>query len=825
VLDGGTTQLSRFSYDTTGYFNLTQAVDKTGRTTSFSYANHVDLSAVSQTTAYGVQTTIAQFTYNTRHRPVSYTDAAGQTTTYAYNAAGQLTSATNPLNQTTTYQYDAAGNLAAIINANNATAASFTYDAYNRIRTYTDSEGWMGTYDYDAADRVTKITYPDGTADRYTYDKLDLAAFRDRLGRVWRYTHDANRRPTEITDPLGHQTLFGYNPINKLTSLTDPDNNTTSWAYDVEGRLTGKQYADLSTLTYTYENTTSRLNSVLDALGQTKQYSYAKDNRLAGIYYLNAVNPTPHVGFFYDPYFPRLVSMTDGTGTTQYTYVPVGSPGALRLQQEQSALSNSAISHAYDPLGRVVSRTVAGAGAETFGYDTIGRLTSHTNDLGSFTLSYLGQTGQITQRQLIGSTLSTIWGYLPNSGDRRLASIANTGLTAGQFSNYTYTSLPENLIAAVGEASDAAISYPPTGTQTARYNNLNQLTNLAGQAFSYDANGNLLSDGARSYAWDAENRLIRITYPGQPGKQTAFAYDGLSRRTTIASTPAGGSTASTSYLWCGSHICQARNSSNAVTREYYTEGEYVPGSPVQPYYYGPDQIGTVRRVFASASSAPAYYYDPYGVPLQATAPLTDFGYADMFYNTDSGLYLTKYRAYDPATGRWLSRDPIGAYRVPRVGGQGLRLWPSILQMANAQYLYQYVWNNPVSYFDPNGADPAGSIGPESRALGGDCADGQGEVPDGSTPAGPDLSSDGYNFSPQAASDSGPIQKVSDITGFTKHGINQIINRGISPSDVLGALNNPIRIVPQSNGTMRYYGSSAVIVLNPAGAVVTGWRLY
>jgi hypothetical protein len=30
----------------------------------------------------------------------------------------------------------------------------------------------------------------------------------------------------------------------------------------------------------------------------------------------------------------------------------------------------------------------------------------------------------------------------------------------------------------------------------------------------------------------------------------------------------------------------------------------------------------------------------------------------MFLNADSGLYLTQYRAYDPVSGRWLSRDPI-----------------------------------------------------------------------------------------------------------------------------------------------------------------------
>jgi RHS repeat-associated protein len=89
----------------------------------------------------------------------------------------------------------------------------------------------------------------------------------------------------------------------------------------------------------------------------------------------------------------------------------------------------------------------------------------------------------------------------------------------------------------------------------------------------------------------------------------------------------------------------------------------------------------VRRVFASAASAPAYSYDPYGNALQGTAPLTDFNYAGMFYNADSGLYLTRYRAYDSIAGRWLSRDPIGEISDHAVN------------------LYRYVNGNPISLND------------------------------------------------------------------------------------------------------------------------------
>ena len=198
-----------------------------------------------------------------------------------------------------------------------------------------------------------------------------------------------------------------------------------------------------------------------------KTYTYAKDDLLTGVTYTGAVNATPNVSFTYDPFFPRLASMTDGTGTTPYTYVPIGSLGALQLQQESSPLANSAIAYAYDELGRLASRTVTGAGAETFHYDAIGRLITHASDLGAFTLGYLGQTGQLTSRTLASSTLATNWSYLPNSGDRRLSGIGNTGLTAGQFSNYTYTTTPENQITGITETSDASAVYPVAGTQTA----------------------------------------------------------------------------------------------------------------------------------------------------------------------------------------------------------------------------------------------------------------------------------------------------------------------------------------------------------------------
>jgi RHS repeat-associated protein len=118
-------------------------------------------------------------------------------------------------------------------------------------------------------------------------------------------------------------------------------------------------------------------------------------------------------------------------------------------------------------------------------------------------------------------------------------------------------------------------------------------------------------------------------------------------------------------VWCGSQICQSRSSpQNSVLRQYYDEGEYIPSTGTR-LYYGRDQLGSVRDVSAvspQGTTVQAYDYDPFGNALQAppAGPTPNFGYAGMYYDAGAGLYLTQYRAYDPATARWLYRQCEGS---------------------------------------------------------------------------------------------------------------------------------------------------------------------
>ena len=690
IVSGGASQVLQKTYNAFGY--PTQVIDPVGRTTNFTYAaNLTDLTKIQQVVGSGVQTT-ASYTYNTQHRPITYTDAAGQLTQYVYNAAGELTQLSLPTGLVWKFVYDGFGRLTTITNPNGKTQASYVYDMFDRVMSATDSEGYKLTYAYDAADRLTKISYPDTTTQTYTYSNLDLVSATDRQGQVTKYAYDADRRLVAMTDALGNVTRYAYWENGKIKSLTDPKGNVTSWSVDLEGRPIGKQYADGSKVTYGYDES-GRPSLIRDALGQVKQYAYTVDDRVSAISYNYTVNPTPNTGFTYDPSFPRIASMIDGTGTTNYVYVPSGSLGALKLQSETGP--EGSIRYGYDALGRTTDRVVSAA-AEEFAYDSLNRMIGHSDLLGHFTSSYLGQTGQILNRLQTTTTdypAHTAWSYLANSADRRLSGVSNTGMRAFSFTttvddlitktvetgpatwNYAYdkdnrlssASYSTGLQFGVTLDADSNVSALKQASTTTNYtyNKVNELTNataVSAVKFTYDANGNMLSDGQRTYSYDAENRLIAIVYSSTHAS-TRFAYDGRSRRVSITET-SGSTSAKTNYQWCSSIICREFTTGAASTRNYFDEGETLPASGAL-LYYGPDQLSSPRNfavfnIAAKTATVGALDFDPFGNALTSpAAPLPDFRFAGMFYHANSGLYLTQYRAYDPTIDRWLTRDPLG----------------------------------------------------------------------------------------------------------------------------------------------------------------------
>jgi RHS repeat-associated protein len=445
VLDDGTTQTYRYEYNALG--KVTRATDPVGRAKTFTYdTNGIDLLEVRQVN--GQNTELLQTrTYNSQHRPLTVTDASGQTWTYTFNSQGQVLTAITPprdgltaAQRTTTFAYDTNGYLQSITGPATGATRTFTYDGYGRIRTVTDSDSHTLTFDYDALDRVTKRTYPDGTYEEIVYNRLDPEKRRDRLGRWDHFFHDALRRVVAMRDPLGQTVTQQWCSCGSLDKLIDANNNATTWGRDLQGRVTSEVRADSSSTTFVYENTTSRLKQRTDPKNQTTGYEYFADNSLKQITYTNPQSPTRNVSFTYDPIYRRLATRQEGSDVTTYSYHPVAitpTLGATQLAALDGPLSNDTLSYTYDELGRVKTRTLSGV-TTTWNYDLLGRVTSEQNPLGTFTYGYDGVTARALSLAYPNGQTTT-YDYLDNLGDRRLKEVHNKRSGGATLSKFNYT--------------------------------------------------------------------------------------------------------------------------------------------------------------------------------------------------------------------------------------------------------------------------------------------------------------------------------------------------------------------------------------------------
>ena len=720
VLDDGSTQLYTYEYD--GFGHVTRTIDPIGRTMSYIYStNGIDLLEERQTRGTNNEL-LARMTYNAQHLPLTKTDAAGQTNTFTYNSRGQILSSTAPKGETTAYTYDTNGYLLAVegpLPGTNDTARA-TYDAFGRVHTKTDSSGYVVTLLYDAMNRLTNVAFPDGTFAQYTYDRLGVAAIRDRAGRQTLLEHNSMRQLSKRTDALGRETRFQWCSCGDISSLIDPMGRATTWHKDVQGRSMSKEYGDGSSVNYFYENSSSRVRQIIDERQQVTQYSYNRDNTLKTIAYANTAVPTPSVSYTYDPDYPRRVSMTDGIGTTRYSYAAITVPptlGASQLTSLDGPLPNDTMTFTYDEDGRVISNAINGV-VSTMAYDEAGRNTALSNALGNFTSAYDGASRRLVS-QTFPNNLNLERGFGNNLQDGALNRITYK-VGATPVSEFLYvrdiaadarittwsqqadTQPPsiftfgyddaDRLLSATVTSSgalvtDLAYTYDPSGNRLlerlgstniiASYNALNQLDTITNS-----------SSGYRTNEWDGGNRLVSVT---AGSRRTEFTYDGKSRLASMRLLTNGVEASLRRFVWAGSTIREERDASGAATtKRYFEQGMRVETGPsVGVYYYTRDHLGSVCELVDSNGNVRARYtYDPYGRQTKISGDVdADFGFAGMFRSAEASLCLTRFRAYDPELGRWLSRDPL----------------PNV-ELREGPNLYAYVSGNPVNAVDSLGLE-------------------------------------------------------------------------------------------------------------------------
>lgn len=457
-------QIHRYEYNSRG--QVTRETDPLGRAKTFTYSpDGLDLLEVRQVTATGTDL-LQSFTYNIQHEQVTVTDASSQTTIYTYNPQGQLSTVTTPSrtgiteNRTTRYCYDAnctdgaSGYLLRIEHPVAGATITYSYDGYGRVRTTTDADGYTLTSEYDTLGRRTRLVFPDGTYEQTAYNRLDAAQQRDRLGRLTETFVDALRRVIAVRDPLGNTTTYVWCACGSLDRVIDPNGNAVTWERDIEGRLTREVQADNTSSAITYEQSTSRVAQIHDRTQQIVGLRYYTDNRWKQLSYTNTTQPTPTVSFTYDPVYSRLTEMTDGTGTTTYSYYSVTPPtlGALRLHSVDGPLANDTVTYTYDELDRVVSRDINGVRL-SWAFDALGRVTEQAGAIGTFTYAYDGVTNRLASLNYPNGQ-TTVLSYFGNEQDHLLQDLHNERLDGSTLSRFQYTYTPDREIATWTQQAD-----------------------------------------------------------------------------------------------------------------------------------------------------------------------------------------------------------------------------------------------------------------------------------------------------------------------------------------------------------------------------------
>lgn len=540
-----TTELTQIAYN--DYGNVTQVTDPKGRVTTYTYAaNEQDLLNVKQKVNATGYHTVAVFTYsgNYPHLPMTSKDPSGNTTTYAYNASGQIKTIDDPVNPIVTFNYETAsgGYLTSVDGALAGTTdvVSVTYDSKRNVRTITQPDGYVVTFDTDNLDRVTKVTFPDGTYQETLYDLLNVAWSRDRMGRWTRIWHNRLKQTVAVTDPLNRTTQLDWCACGSLRALSDPEGRKTMWFRDIAGRPTKKLYEDPATPAnqaksvelYSYQPYSGRSDFYTDPDGRQTQLKYNVDGTVAEVTYPGST-VTPTVSYIYDDYWPRIKSMTDGTGTTTYTFRPISTTstadGEGMLQTIVSPVGSDTlpINFTYDALNRVTTTDINTRDiVNTF--DALGRLTKQVNLLGRFDYTYVGATGRLDhvdyRTSASATTFKTINAFTYDSmvNDFRLLSIDNKNLAAtpATVSRFDYTYRPDGMIqtwkqnqTALGAAKQWTFGYDAADQLTSgirRDFGTQALEKIS--AFGYDRSGNRImeqQDGVVGTA--AFNRYNQLT--------------------------------------------------------------------------------------------------------------------------------------------------------------------------------------------------------------------------------------------------------------------------------------------------------------------------
>lgn len=657
----------RHEYDDRG--NLLSTVDPLGAATAYGYDDRGHL--VRSTDAHG---NVWRFDSDGAGRPLAVTNPAGATTRYAYDSYGRLTEMTAADGGTYRYGWTTRGHAAWEVDPTGA-RRDMSYDPQGNLVFSSNPAGGVTRFEPGPFDRLAARTGPDGARHEFDYDaNLRLTGVTNPDGARWAYEYDAAGNVVGETDFAGRHVAYRFDAARRQVGRTDANGVSVDVLRDGAGRII-VQTAGRERTEFTYD----AAGRLVHASGDGVDLLYERD--LLGRVTAETVDGlTVRTG--YDELGRRTHRGTPHGIDSDWRYTAAG---------WESALAGTAgrLSFEYDGSGRETQRLLGAGAVLTQAFDELGRLAEqHVRRYPDETTgAEHGSVQRRGYRYRADGTVTAVTDQLAGARTYQLTPAGRvTGVDATTWRERYQYDLAGNVVAAApGIEHDAAGTVEFDGARP----------RSAGRVgYEYDAQGRLVRvvrrtlSGQRhvwAYTWNAHNRLVEVVTP--EGHVWHYGYDPLGRRIAKRRLDRTGAVlAEIRFVWDGTELVEQRSTEGdtvTVTTWDYRSGARQPLAQTTRSWLAeaPQDVIDTRfhAIVTDLVGAPTELVGSdgriawrrttslWGLTLHVSADeWTDcpLRFPGQYHDDETGLAYNYFRYYDPATGRYVSPDPLGLPPAP-----------------------------------------------------------------------------------------------------------------------------------------------------------------
>lgn len=566
--------------------------------------------------------------YDLLNNIVLYTDAQNNQKIMSYDGLSRNTFSNDPHKGQHTLIYDDASNLIQVEDAKSQ-ITRYEYDGLNRIKAEFYSTAGLEpdvNYHYDSPFGPTQQgdLWPQSTTVTAQNTLGYLTWIEDQSGEEHNSYDERGRvkwtikrlKNIKTNNLKNFYTGFEYDAADRTTQLTYPDATVVQYQYNSRGLLEA-----IPNVIDNYNYNPSGQNGLLQlACGTNTQYRYDHRLRLNNLKTIRNVDQLALQDLNYS--FDELSNITQIVDNRNNTTLD-----AIGVE-----------------VGLEASEARKFSATQSFLYDNIYRLIQASNPTTYGTIDYrYDRMGNMVQKN---ANLLT-----PNS-KMNLGSMTSGG-TAGSW----------------GRTGRNVGDQPGPGAITTIQN--------SNYAFTYDDNGNMLTDGIVSFQWDYKNRLSTVL---NGEKAATYLYDYTDNRKVRQI----GDTLSIFYL---DQFSEVRN--NELIKYVYADGNKIAQfrtNSIDTTFFLQDHLGTTSLSLTKIAGVKEQLIKyPYGMVRNQKylGFQADYTFTGKEKDEESDNFYFGARYYHPVIARFLNIDPLAS---------DYAAWSP----------YNYVLGNPIKLIDPDG---------------------------------------------------------------------------------------------------------------------------